>query len=207
MNADLIQEAVVGSSDAWSLLLRCGSENLDAAANYQPTKTKLTKNDYCKKETTETLSEDEAKAALKPGEFVDLNRSASYVVNASRLNKKLPNVLAVDFFYKFKRYTFFSKSTYEAIASLTGNAGSWLWGFDEFREELKSYYPTLFHTLRLAPKEAEKADVLVGDPHFFEAFPGKKKIALPWGVISGRQACGRGSGLLDPSFRKKLDLL
>jgi hypothetical protein len=161
MNADLIQEAVVGSSDAWSLLLRCGSENLDAAANYQPTKTKLTKNDYCKKETTETLSEDEAKAALKPGEFVDLNRSASYVVNASRLNKKLPNVLAVDFFYKFKRYTFFSKSTYEAIASLTGNAGSWLWGFDEFREELKSYYPTLFHTLRLAPKEAEKAELRI----------------------------------------------
>lgn len=56
-------------------------------------------------------------------------------------------------------------------------------------------------------KEAEEADVLVGDPHFFEPFPDKKKIALPWGVISGRQACGKGSGLLDPSFKEKLDLL
>lgn len=56
-------------------------------------------------------------------------------------------------------------------------------------------------------KEAAEADVLVGDPHFFAAFPDKKKISLPWGVISGRQACGKGSGLLDPSFREKLDLL
>ena len=157
MNANLIQQAVLGSPDAWSLLLRSGAERLVGAANYQPTLTELTKNDFCEKDAREAFTPREAKALLKR---VELGRYTCYLVHASRLNKKFRANLVVNFLKQFKMEKLSSKSTNEAIATLCGNVGCWLCRFKAFREGA-FYFTSLFHTQRLPPKQAEEEELRV----------------------------------------------
>ena len=163
MNANLVQQAVLGSPDAWPLLLSVGAERVAAAAKYQPVQTELTKDDFCKKDARETLAKDEVAAALRPAELVSSDRYASYVVNASRLNKRLPNSFVVKFLKIFKPRALLQKSSYEAIAAFCGDVGGWLCGFDAFQHDPDIFLPSLFRTLRLAPEDAEEAELKLWD--------------------------------------------
>lgn len=156
MNANLVQQAVLGSPDAWPLLLSVGAERVAAAAKYQPGKTELTKDDFCEKDAQEILSEREALAAIKPGEILRGYRYDPYVVKLSRLNKRFPDNLVPRFLRIFKEDSELSGKGRDAVASLCGNVWRWFSQFSAFRKEADIDVLDNLNTQQLTPEQAKE---------------------------------------------------
>ena len=139
MDADIVRQAVLGTPDAWTLLLRAGAESLLDAVRFQPEQKKLTEDDFCEEDNLETLSEREVRAALKFARNVNaalsglpymcLRNDALCDVLSNRLIKRVPTNRVVQFMRLCRRIDEQRKSTHSVVAQLCGNVGSWLAGF------------------------------------------------------------------------------
>ncbi|MBR4750589.1 MAG: hypothetical protein IK077_02400 [Thermoguttaceae bacterium] len=178
MDADIVRQAVLGTPDAWTLLLRAGAESLLDAVRFQPEQKKLTEDDFCEEDDSETLSEREVRAALNFARnvnaalsglpYMSLRNDALCDVLSNRLVKRVPTNRVVQFMRLCRRIDEQRKSTRSAVARLCGNVGSWLAGFKAFREDapsnlpawgrdvLSTRLPALFSSERLEPEQAKE---------------------------------------------------
>ncbi|MBP5622423.1 MAG: hypothetical protein J6X44_10450, partial [Thermoguttaceae bacterium] len=153
MNPSLIQQATLGTSDAWTLLLRAGAEAFLDDVRTSPVQTKLEDVDFCEQDANEPLSEREIDAALNLLRFS--KNSEVCVVTLDRSNKRFPAERVVDFMSRVEFAGDERKTTFQSCARVCGNVGRWLAKYETFRHDLSLRLPPLFHAETLAPEQAK----------------------------------------------------
>ncbi len=160
MDSNIIKQAVLGTPDAWTLLLKAGAESLLDDVRFEPEQAELTADDFCKEEDAEAFSKSEMDLTF------DLLRYSgnSYpcVALLARQNKRIPDERVVRFMFETRDFAHGSRasdratrSTYWNYARLCGSVGRWLAGFDAFRQDLSLNLPVLFNLESIDPEAAK----------------------------------------------------
>ncbi|MBQ9813417.1 MAG: hypothetical protein IJM54_08895 [Thermoguttaceae bacterium] len=154
MNPKLVQQATLGTPDAWALLLRAGAESLLNDVRFQPDQTQPGENDFCEEDATETFSVREIAAALNLLSYPQ--NCAACVATLGRSNKRVSVDNLVTFMSRAGSVVDENKSTRLTYARLCGTVGRWLARFPSFQQDLSVRLPPLFHAETLASEQVKE---------------------------------------------------